>query len=174
MNEPSDIVVRPPGILTFAGRTYRCALGRSGIVETKTEGDGATPAGRFPLRRVFYRADRIARPETALAVRTLSPTDGWSDDPADPDYNRFVRRPRVPRSEALWRDDALYDLVVEIGFNDDPPIAGRGSAIFVHVARPDFGPTEGCVALPVADLRAILGRIEPGAAVAISSSPRPA
>ncbi|MSO55053.1 MAG: hypothetical protein EXQ90_08060 [Rhodospirillales bacterium] len=168
------MVVRPPGILTFAGRRYRCALGRSGIVEAKHEGDGGTPTGRFPLRRVYYRPDRIAPPVTALPVQGLMPADGWSDDPTDPNYNRLVFRPRPTRSETLWRDDAVYDVIVEIGFNDDPPVAGHGSAIFIHVARADFEPTEGCVALAIADLRDLLGRISPNTACVISSRPEPA
>jgi L,D-peptidoglycan transpeptidase YkuD (ErfK/YbiS/YcfS/YnhG family) len=139
-------------------RPFRCSLGRAGAVprEAKREGDGATPAARLPLRRVLFRADRISRPLAAVPVEPLSPHDGWCDDPADPAYNRPVRLPFPARHEALWREDPLYDLIGVLGWNDHPPVPGRGSAIFLHVARPDLAPTEGCVALPLPDLRAIL------------------
>jgi len=130
-----------------------CALGRSGVRADKREGDGVTPAGTWPLRGVWYRADRLSDPPpTVLPLRAIVATDGWCDDPSSPDYNRPVNLPHAARHERLWRHDALYDVVVELGYNDDPPVAGRGSAIFLHVAHTDFAPTEGCVALARADL----------------------
>ncbi len=152
------IVVRPPGHLAAAGRMYRCAVGRAGIGIKAGEGDGVTPAGEFPLRRVLYRADRLSgEPSCRLPTRPLRRDDGWCDDPASPRYNRLVRLPFPWRHERLWRDDPLYDLVVVVGYNDDPVVAGRGSAIFLHVARDGFAATEGCVALALADLVAVVG-----------------
>lgn len=151
-----DIRVLADGTLEWRGRRWRCVLGKGGVRADKREGDGATPVGCFPLRRVFYRPDRLAPPVTALPVAALSPHDGWCDDPAHPDYNRHVRLPHPARHEAMWRDDGLYDVVVVLGYNDDPPIPGLGSAIFMHVARPDGQGTEGCVALPLADLLEIV------------------
>ncbi len=151
-----DIIVHGDGILRFGDRRYRCALGRSGLAGQKREGDGATPVGRFPLRRVWYRADRLAPPETGLARQAIRRDDGWCDAPADPAYNRPVRLPFAASHERLWRDDGLYDLVAVLGHNDAPPRPGLGSAIFLHVASPGYGPTEGCVAVALADLRAIL------------------
>ncbi len=145
------------GWLRCGGRKFRCALGRAGVRRTKREGDGATPAGRFPLRRVLYRADRLEQPPaTKLPLEALNPADGWCDDPNDPSYNRQIRVPHAGRHERLWRDDGLYDLIVVLGHNDDPPRPGHGSAIFLHVARPDYGPTEGCIAVALEDLRAML------------------
>ena len=152
-----EIIVRAPGILAWNGRQVRCALGPAGIRRDKREGDGATPAGRFPLRRVLYRADRLESPVTRLPGRAIRADDGWCDDPADPNYNRPVTLPYPGRAERLWRDDGLYDLLAVLGHNDDPVEKGRGSAIFLHVARPDFAPTSGCVAVALADLRALLG-----------------
>lgn len=163
----SDPRVGADGRLAWAGGSPRCALGRGGIRTDKAEGDGATPAGRHPLRRVLYRADRLARPDTALPVAALAPDDGWCDDPAHPDYNRPVRLPHPARCETLWRDDAVYDVIVVLGHNDDPVAPGRGSAIFLHVARPDFTPTEGCVALPLPDLLAVLRTCGPGDALCV-------
>jgi L,D-peptidoglycan transpeptidase YkuD (ErfK/YbiS/YcfS/YnhG family) len=156
-----DVLVRPDGWLLCGDVSYRCALGRSGIVLNKREGDGATPAGRFPLRRAFYRPDRLARPATGLPLSPLCLEDGWCDDPADPAYNRLVRLPYPARHETMWRQDGLYDLVIVPGHNDDPPKPGLGSAIFLHVARQDGGPTEGCVALLLADLLDLAARLGP-------------
>jgi L,D-peptidoglycan transpeptidase YkuD (ErfK/YbiS/YcfS/YnhG family) len=148
-------------------RTVKCALGYSGLSAEKREGDGATPVGRFPLRRVLYRADRLSLPALALPVAVIDPGDGWCDDPASPDYNRQVRLPISARHEHLWRMDALYDIVVVIGHNDDPPVPGAGSAIFLHVASADYRPTEGCVAVAREDLMALLADCAGGDRMAI-------
>ncbi len=147
-----DIHVWPPGHLSWPRRRVRCAIGRGGVTADKREGDGATPVGRLPLRRLYYRADRLPEPLTALPSAALGRDHGWCDDPTDPDYNRLVRRPPAGGQENLWRDDGAYDLIVVLGYNDDPPLAGHGSAIFLHVARPDYAATEGCVALALEDL----------------------
>ncbi len=148
-------------------RRFRCALGPAGPRLGKREGDGATPIGRFPLRRVLYRPDRMAAPATALAVQALTPEDGWCDDPADPAYNRPVRLPYGARHERLWLDEAVYDIIVVIGHNDAPPVAGEGSAVFLHLARPGYPPTEGCVALALPDLLEFLAQAGPGDAVVV-------
>ncbi len=144
------------GVLTLGSLRLRAALGRGGVRERKQEGDGATPAGLLPLRRVLYRADRVTRPRTAVPVMPLAPHDGWCDDLTHADYNRPVRLPHDGRHEALWRSDAVYDLIGVLGWNDAPVVRGMGSAIFLHVARPDFAPTEGCIALAMPDLRSLL------------------
>ncbi len=150
--------VTPDGLLRFQGQVFRCALGKGGVrrAEDKQEGDGATPASLMPLRRVLFRADRVAPPACAVAREPLAPADGWCDDPGHPDYNRAVRLPFTASHEELWRADALYDVIGVLGWNDQPVQRGRGSAIFLHVARPDLAPTEGCVALPLRDLLAVL------------------
>lgn len=154
--DPGRAVVGPDRILRLGQQAWRCALGRGGISRQKQEGDGATPAGLLPLRRVLYRADRVATPACRVPVEPLSPEDGWCDDPADRAYNQRVRLPYPARHEHLWREDALYDLVGVLGWNDAPVRRGRGSAIFLHLARPDLSPTEGCIALAERDLRAAL------------------
>ena len=154
--EPVRGLVRRDGVLLVAGQTFRVALGRGGVRADKQEGDGATPAGVLALRRVFYRADCGPPPECAVPIEPLAPDDGWCDDPGHADYNRMVRLPHDGRCEALWRTDRVYDVVGVLGWNDAPVVRGRGSAIFLHVARADFSPTEGCVALALADLRRVL------------------
>jgi len=144
------------GALILGSLRLRAAVGRGGVRERKQEGDGATPAGLLPLRRVLYRADRGTRPRTAMPAMPLAPHDGWCDDPTHADYNRPVRLPHDGRHEALWRSDAVYDLIGVLGWNDSPVVRGAGSAIFLHVARPGFAPTEGCIALAMPDLRFLL------------------
>ena len=155
--------------LTAFGVTMACVIGRHGAcpADAKREGDGCTPLGRFPLRAALLRPDRVATPATALPWRWLRPADGWSDDPRDPDYNRPVSHPRPFSAEALWRDDGVYDVIIPIGWNDVPVTAGHGSAIFLHCTRPDFAPTEGCVAVPRAALLAILAELTIASAIEI-------
>lgn len=137
-------------------KTMRAALGREGARGGKQEGDGATPAGLLPLRQVLYRPDRVTPPPCAVAVRPLCPADGWCDDPARNDYNQLVQLPIDGSAEALWRDDSLYDIIGVLGWNDAPVCPGLGSAIFLHLARPDFTPTDGCIALALDDLQTVL------------------
>jgi len=153
--------------LSIGGKTWRCAIGRGGISAAKREGDGVTPVGIWPLRRMFYRPDRLDPPPTILAARALAAEDGWCDDPDHADYNHLVRLPHDARCENLWRVDHLYDIIVVLGHNDDPVVAGAGSAIFMHLASPDDGPTEGCVALAKIDLIEVLGMIEPASCLEI-------
>lgn len=155
---PDTARVTPDGLLRFQGQVFRCALGKGGIrpPTEKREGDGATPAGLLPLRRVLYRADRLPPPACAVPREPLAESDGWCDDPAHPDYNRQVRLPHPARHEELWRADAVYDVIGVLGWNDQPMQRGRGSAIFLHLARPDFAPTEGCVALARPELLRLL------------------
>ena len=143
--------------LTWNTQAVPCAVGRSGVAADKREGDGATPAGCFALRRVLYRADRLDAPDTALPGGPIGRDYGWCDDPASGEYNNPVRLPFTASAERLWRDDGIYDVIVVLGHNDSPPQPGKGSAIFLHVARPGYGPTEGCVALALDDLLRLLG-----------------
>jgi len=156
-------------IVHWGSESRRCAIGRGGVAEKMREGDGITPAGIWPLRRVLYRADRQDAPRTALPLSTIAADDGWCEAPADKNYNLPVKLPYPASAEELWRADALYDIVVVIGFNDAPVVAGRGSAIFLHVAAKDFAPTEGCAALEKADLLELLGEISPTAKIHIEA-----
>jgi L,D-peptidoglycan transpeptidase YkuD (ErfK/YbiS/YcfS/YnhG family) len=137
------------------------SLGRGGIKALKREGDGGTPAGRFHPVRLWWRADRWPRPATSLPVRSIGPDDAWCEDPADRRYNHAFRRSANEPGDRLRRDDGLYDIVIELDHNTRPRIAGRGSAVFIHVARPAFAPTAGCIALRRYDLLALLRLISP-------------
>jgi L,D-peptidoglycan transpeptidase YkuD (ErfK/YbiS/YcfS/YnhG family) len=157
------------GRFEFSGRVVRCALGPAGVVEAadKREGDGATPLGVWPMLRVLYRPDRGEAPRTALPVGTTHPSDGWCDDPADAAYNRPVTLPYLASCETMWREDELYDVVVVLAHNDDPPAPGLGSAIFLHCAKPGYPATQGCVALAKADLLELLAAAQPGDAIEV-------
>jgi L,D-peptidoglycan transpeptidase YkuD (ErfK/YbiS/YcfS/YnhG family) len=163
------------GRLALPARMARCALGEGGVVAgaDKREGDGASPAGLWPLRLVLYRPDRGDAPATRLPIRALAPHDGWCDAPDDENYNRLIPLPYSARAERLWREDGLYDLIAVIAHNVAPVVPGAGSAIFLHVARADYAPTRGCVALARPDLKTLLAAASPGDALAISPGSAP-
>jgi L,D-peptidoglycan transpeptidase YkuD (ErfK/YbiS/YcfS/YnhG family) len=149
------------GWLTAGQHSIPVALGRGGIKANKREGDGATPRGTFRLRRLWWRADRHSRPPTLLPVHRIRADDGWCEDPASRHYNRPVKVPAGSSADRLARADRLYDFIIEIDHNTRPRIAGRGSAVFIHAARPRFAPTAGCVALELQVLRRLLARLGP-------------
>ena len=152
----SEAIVHPDGRFVFNGQMFAAVLGRGGVRADKQEGDGATPVGLLKLRRVLYRADRVKLPQTSVPREPIAPADGWCDDIASRDYNRPVQLPHPARHESLWREDGVYDLIGVLGWNDAPVERSRGSAIFLHVMRPDRAPTEGCVALALPELQAVL------------------
>lgn len=149
------------GWLTFAGRVIPVALGRGGIKANKREGDGGTPRGRFRPLRLWFRADRVVRPRTALPIRPIGPADAWDENPSSRHYNRPIRLRSGAGGDRLTREDHLYDFIIEIDHNTRPRIAGRGSAVFLHLARPGFAPTAGCIAMTATNMRHLLGYIGP-------------
>jgi L,D-peptidoglycan transpeptidase YkuD (ErfK/YbiS/YcfS/YnhG family) len=168
----SIVVRRAPGNprearICLTHRVVRAALGRSGIVALKREGDGGTPLGRFPIRQVLYRADRMPRPRMRLPIHAIHAGEGWCDDPADRNYNRLVRLSPKASIDGLSRADHLYDLVLVLGYNELPRVRGRGSAIFLHLARRGYAPTEGCIALSRHDLLMLLTELRRGSAIVV-------
>ncbi|HVL19892.1 MAG TPA: L,D-transpeptidase family protein [Amaricoccus sp.] len=158
---PGDLVVTRWGA-RLRNHWFPCAVGRGGVGVKRREGDGVTPVGRHRIEAVLHRPDRVARRGHAIG-----PGDGWSDDPADPAYNRPVRRPHRFGHEALRRADGQYDLVAVLNWNRDPPVPGRGSAVFLHVWRRPRHPTAGCIAFRCRDLAFILARLGPRARVVV-------
>lgn len=158
---------RQTGWMEYGPFRWPCALGKSGIRAIKREGDGATPRGTFTIQRVYYRADRQRRFASAVAMIPLRADMGWCDDPGDGNYNRPVRWPCLASAEKLWRPDHLYDLIVVLSHNECPRVRGNGSAIFVHLRRPGYLPTEGCITLKVEHLRVMLSNLRRGAEVLI-------
>ncbi len=155
------------GWLTAGGQTIPIALGRSGIRANKREGDGGTPRGIFRPRQLWWRADRHPRPRTFLPVRAIRPEDAWCEDPQSRHYNQPVRLDRDHGGDRLRRDDHLYDFIVEIDHNSSPRIAGRGSAVFLHLARENFSPTAGCVSMTKGAMLRLLQRLGPQTKIVI-------
>jgi L,D-peptidoglycan transpeptidase YkuD (ErfK/YbiS/YcfS/YnhG family) len=156
------------GRLYWSGGSAAAAAGRAGVKADKREGDGATPAGTYPLVSILYRPDKVPAPRSQLPVRALTSTDGWVDEPADVNYNRPVSLPYPASAEEMWREDDLYDALVVIGYNMEPVISGAGSAIFLHVATPDFAPTAGCIAVKREVLLGLLPVLSPGSKITIT------
>ena len=146
--------------LSYKGLDVKCCIGSGGLILDKKEGDGCTPIGSWPLRRVFYRPDKGKKPITGLPIFKITRKMGWCDDPLDPDnYNSLIEIPYKFNYERLWRDDEIYDIVVALGYNDRSPVLGKGSAVFMHIARKGFSPTKGCIALEKIDLLELLSKI---------------
>ena len=161
---------RTRGWLSAGAVRIPIALGRSGVAANKREGDGATPRGVFRLVRLWWRADRMPRPPTLLPARRIAADDAWIEDSENRRYNHAVKRTAQEPGDRLWRTDHLYDMLIELDHNTRPRVAGRGSAVFVHVARPGFGPTAGCVALEAKRLRWLLSRVGPKTRIAVGGT----
>ncbi len=151
-----DILVTSSTKIIFLEKSYSCCVGFGGIGIKNGEGDGITPVGRYPLRSLRYRPDLLSKPQTYLPTLPIIPQDGWCDDSNHVKYNRPIRLPFHASHEILWRSDSLYNLIVDFGYNDDPPVPGLGSALFIHVKSPISSPTAGCVALTQNDFLEIL------------------
>ena len=155
------------GLLVAGELSHRIAIGKSGTrpADQKREGDGATPLGCWLVEGLLLRPDRLPAPETRLPWRWLRPWDGWCDDPADPAYNNPVSHPYPASAERLWRDDHAYDLILILSHNRHPVVSGAGSAVFWHVAQPDWRATEGCIAMEADDLWSLLPALSPETAL---------
>ncbi len=179
VSAPPTLVTQRTCEVITTHHIYPCAVGKNGVRNDKQEGDQATPAGQFPIQAIFYRPDKLTHDEIAIVqkmgqrgfkVQALTPDDGWADDVNSTYYNQHIKissfnGQQLPSHEKLWRDDDVYDLIAVIGYNDHPVVKGKGSAIFVHVARlvgpGQYGPTVGCVSLAKEDLLAIFKTIPP-------------
>ena len=160
------------GIVRFGNLQFPAAIGKGGVRCLKREGDGGTPHGIWRILQAYYRPDRLRRPRTPLTIGPLRPEFGWCDAPGDRNYNRPVRLPYPASAETLWREDGLYDAIAVLGYNIRPRCAGRGSAIFLHVAAPGLSPTAGCVALKRQHLLRLLETLPRGSAFAAGKSLR--
>lgn len=166
--------------LSYMNVTVQCVVGKNGVTDSslKIEGDGCTPSGTYSLRRGFYRKDRVSSNTIASLPTSIMPFNetltnyGWCDDDSSDMYNQFIELPINDgvSYENLWLTSSVYDIVVVIGYNDDPPIAGKGSAIFFHVASDGYGPTSGCVAISIDDLSWVLSNMQADTQISISST----
>ena len=163
-------------LLYINGFTAPIRTGKAGFVSYNKgrEGDSKTPLGTYYLRFGLYRADKLPstppqNPTNPLSFRSIRPDDGWCDDPQNPAYNRFIKRPFPASHEALWRNDGAYDIILVMSHNDSPPISDLGSAVFFHIAQPDDRQTLGCVALSPEDMVSILPKLQRGMVIEITA-----
>ena len=170
VTKPLKLLVKPPNILKVADRSYKCNIGRGGVSKNKTEGDGCSPAGTFPLSLVLYRQDRLPPPNTKLPLLPIQKNHGWCDDPGHEDYNSLITTPHNGTFEKLWRPDKVYDIIVVIDYNVDPIIPYKGSAIFLHLNSTPPGTTEGCVALGTEAMFEILSKATPDSKIKFSEA----
>ena len=165
----TQFIASSDGRLIGSNLDVRCVLGKAGCVraEDKIEGDGASPIGVWPMLRVFWRSDRIKKPESVFPSIPIQHNHGWCDDPEHQSYNQLILTPFSASHENLWREDSIYNIIVELGYNSSPIVAGKGSAIFLHLAKSDFSPTQGCVAVAEVDLRDVLRNSSVGSTLEI-------
>jgi L,D-peptidoglycan transpeptidase YkuD (ErfK/YbiS/YcfS/YnhG family) len=160
------------GLLILGPLRLPCALGRGGVSRMKREGDGATPAGRYRLLALMVRRDRLLGPPSSVPSRAMRPTDAWEEDPQSGRYNRLVNRHAASAGDRMWREDNLYDIVGILNWNERPRASHRGSAIFLHVARPGLAPTAGCIALAMPHLKRLLAACGRRPVFAVATPPR--
>ena len=133
--------------LFVEGRQIRCAIGLNGLTRDKQEGDLSTPIGTFHFNKIYYRADKLGNKKFIINSSIINKNDGWCDDQKSDLYNQYIQFPFQESAEHLYRDDHIYDIVCVLNYNTSPIIPGRGSAIFLHIAKPGFLGTEGCIAV---------------------------
>lgn len=167
MSIENKVYIYSSGKAVFKNKKYRCAIGKNGVAENKAEGDWKTPIGCFEIRKILFRKDKIEKPQTELLVGEIQENDGWCDDTNDENYNCQIKLSYNASHEKLWREDDIYDIVVVLGFNDNPVITGKGSAMFMHVARENYSSTAGCIALKKEDLLEILKNCDKNTLVCI-------
>ena len=155
-------------LLSYDGISFFCIFGRDGVTENKIEGDWKTPTGTFPIRKIYYRNDRIEKLETKIESTPISQDDIWCDDSQTPEYNTITKLPFSGSHENLWRDDELYDMVIVIGYNDKPAIPNKGSAIFIHLIKENMQYTKGCIAIKKEDMLSLIKKITPETKIEIS------
>ena len=146
---------------------FKCSIGKNGLKRNKYEGDKCTPTGTFSLGPVYYRNDRIAKPDTELKTIKIDKQMGWCDDPSNVNYNRKIKLNKKNKGEKFYRKEKIYDIVLVINYNTKKIIKGRGSAIFIHLTN-NYKPTKGCVALSLNDLQILLKIIKKKSKIKIS------
>ena len=129
-----DIILKKKFIY-FKDYKAKCAIGKRGITSKKIEGDKCTPRGRFRLKYIFYRKERVKNIRSKLKTIPLKKNFGWCDDVKSKFYNKFIKFPFNYKAEKLYVNENIYDIIVVIDYNLKPIKKNRGSAIFLHVAK---------------------------------------
>ena len=133
--------------LFVKGEQLQCVIGRNGLTKNKREGDLSTPIGTFHFDKIYFRADRLGSMKFIIDSSIINKNDGWCDDQKSSLYNQYIQFPFQESAEHLYRDDHIYDIICVLNYNTSPIVPGRGSAIFLRIAKPDFSGTEGCIAI---------------------------
>ena len=162
------IIINKSGYLKYKNLWFRCALGKAGIGKKKVEGDNITPKGTYKIIRIFYRKDRIKKIKTKIKIFKINKNMGWCDDPRSAAYNQLISLPYKYNCEKLYRKDNIYDLIIVLNYNINPTIKKKGSAIFIHIAKKNYSPTKGCIALSKINLLKILNKINKKTKIKIS------
>ena len=146
---------------------FKCSIGKKGLKLKKKEGDNCTPKGDFKIGKVYYRPDRVNKPETILKTKTITKNMGWCDDPHNKNYNKEIVLNKKNTGEILFRKDNAYDILIVIEYNTNKTKPFKGSAIFIHLTK-NYGPTKGCIALKKNDLLVLLKIIKKKSKIKIS------
>ena len=153
------IIINKSGHLKYKNFKFRCALGKAGIGEKKQEGDNVTPAGNFKIVQIYYRSDRVKKISSKLRAIEITKNMGWCDDPNSKNYNQLINLPSRYGHEKLFKKNNIYDIIVVLNYNMKPVIKNKGRAIFIHVAKKTYQPTQGCIALKKNDLLKLLSNV---------------
>jgi L,D-peptidoglycan transpeptidase YkuD (ErfK/YbiS/YcfS/YnhG family) len=153
------IIINKSGLIKYKNFKFRCALGKAGIGEKKREGDNITPIGTFKIVKIYYRSDRIKKISSKFGAIEIKKNMGWCDDPNSQNYNQLVNLPSRYGHEKLFKKNNIYDIIVVLNYNMKPVIKNKGSAVFIHVAKKNYQPTQGCVSLKKNDLLKLLSKI---------------
>ena len=154
------IIVKNPGYLIYKNSKFRCSLGINGIKNKKKEGDGITPKGIFKLKKIYYRNDKVKNIVTKVKKIKITKDMGWCDDPKSKYYNKLIRLPSKFGHEKLYRKDDIYNLIIVLDYNMNPVTKNKGSAIFIHLAKKNYKPTQGCMGLKQNDLIKLIKMIK--------------
>ena len=153
------IIINKSGLIKYKNFKFRCALGKAGIGKKKREGDNVTPTGTFKIVKIYYRSDRVKKISSKLRLIEITKNMGWCDDPNSKNYNQLINLPNRDGHEKLFKKNNIYDIIVVLNYNMKPVIKNKGSAIFIHIAKNNYQPTQGCIALKKNDLLKLLSKI---------------
>ena len=145
--------------LTYNNYKVKCAVGKRGIGAKKKEGDLITPKGSYKIKGILYRPDKVKNLNTKFEKKAINKKMGWCDDPKSKKYNQLIKLPFKFNFEKLYRNDDIYDIVFVLSFNTNPIIKNKGSAIFIHIAKRNYSPTKGCVAIKKDDIKKLAREI---------------
>ena len=162
------IIINKSGYLKYKNFKFHCSLGKAGIKKKTKEGDQVTPKGIFKVIKIYYRKDKIKKIISPIKKIQIKKNMGWCDDPKSDLYNQQIKLPSKFSYEKLYRKDGLYDIILVLNYNTSPIVKKKGSAIFIHIAKRKFKPTEGCIGLKKNDLIKLLKKIKKNTKIKIN------